>query len=77
MKRISKIASFVVALTLFSEQAIAQCVMCKAQAEAQWEEDGSGINTGILYIMAIPYIILFAVFHKQIIGFFKNWKNYN
>jgi hypothetical protein len=49
--------------------------MCKAQAEAQYEEDGSGINTGILYIMVIPYIILIAVFHKQIISFLKNWKN--
>lgn len=49
--------------------------MCKAQAESQWEEDGSGINMGILYIMTIPYIILFIVFRKQIIAFFKNWKN--
>lgn len=49
--------------------------MCKAQAESQWEEDGSGINSGILYIMTIPYIILIVVFHKQIIAFFKNWKN--
>jgi len=60
---------------LFSEELLAQCVMCKAQAEAQYEEDGSGINTGIIYIMVIPYIILFIVFHKQIIAFFKNWKN--
>ena len=49
--------------------------MCKAQAEAQYEEDGSGINSGILYIMVIPYIILFAVIHKQIFAFFRGWKN--
>ena len=54
---------------------MSQCVMCKATAEAQAEESGSGINAGILYIMAIPYIILFIVFHKKIIGLFKSLKN--
>jgi len=53
----------------------AQCVMCKATAEAQAEESGSGINAGIIYIMIIPYIILFIVFHKKIFGLFKSLKN--
>jgi len=52
----------------------AQCVMCKATAEAQAEESGSGINAGIIYIMIIPYIILFIVFHKKIFGLFKSLK---
>ncbi len=60
---------------MFIQELKAQCVMCKAQAEAQAEESGSGINSGIIYIMTIPYIILGIVFHKQIIAFFKNWKN--
>ncbi|HIP35961.1 MAG TPA: hypothetical protein EYG85_03810 [Crocinitomix sp.] len=54
---------------------IAQCVMCKAQAEAEWEESGSSINTGILYIMIIPYIILFIVFRKKIFKLFKDLKH--
>lgn len=58
-----------------SYNAVGQCVMCKAQAEAQAEEDGSSINSGIIYIMVIPYIILFIVFHKKIIGLFKSLKN--
>ena len=70
-----KIVLLVFSFLLFSSNLAGQCVMCKAQAEAQYEEDGSGINSGILYIMAIPYIILFAVFHKQIFSFFRNWKN--
>jgi len=57
------------------QNVMSQCVMCKATAEAQAEESGSGINAGILYIMAIPYIILFIVFHKKIIGLFKSLKN--
>lgn len=49
----------------------AQCVMCKAVAEDSAAEGavGRGINQGILYIMAVPYILL------GIIGFlvFKKW----
>ena len=54
---------------------MAQCVMCKAQAEAEAEESGSSINTGILYIMVIPYIILFIVFRKKIFKLFKDLKH--
>ena len=54
---------------------MAQCAMCKATAEFQAEEDGSGINTGIIYIMVIPYIILFIVFRKKIFVLFKSLKN--
>ena len=51
----------------------AQCAMCKANLESNMQEGGSigkGINKGILYLMTIPYILLFGV------GFFlyKNLK---
>lgn len=50
----------------------AQCVMCKAVAEdsAAAGAVGRGINQGILYIMAVPYILI------GIIGFLvvKKWK---
>ena len=50
----------------------AQCVMCKAVAEDSAAEGavGRGINQGILYIMAVPYILLGTI------GFliFKKWK---
>ena len=49
----------------------AQCVMCKAVAEDSAAEGavGRGINQGILYIMAVPYILL------GLIGYliFKKW----
>lgn len=54
---------------------LAQCSQCKAIAEQDAEDGGSSINTGILYIMIIPYIILFIVFRKKIFGLFKSLKN--
>ena len=46
----------------------AQCAMCKAAVEANLKGGGSagaGLNEGILYLMAMPYIaiLLFAVFY--------------
>lgn len=67
---------FLVLLIFFVQDLFGQCAMCKAVAEEEVAEDGaSGINTGILYIMIIPYIILFIVFRKKIFGFFKDLKN--
>ncbi len=43
----------------------AQCSMCKTQVEAsRTEKDGydfSGLNKGILYMAAIPYLLMGAV----------------
>lgn len=50
----------------------AQCVMCKAVAEDSAAEGavGRGINQGILYIMAVPYILLGTLGYL----IFKKWK---
>ena len=40
-----------------------QCAMCKAAVEANLKEGGSagaGLNQGIIYLMAMPYIALFV-----------------
>lgn len=56
----------------FLQDLFGQCAMCKAVAADEVEEEGAtGINVGILYIMVIPYIILFIVFRKKIVGFLK------
>ena len=41
-----------------------QCVMCKAVAEDSAADGGlgAGLNRGILYLMAVPYILLSALF---------------
>ena len=62
------IALFMLVLTMDAE---AQCVMCKAVAEDSAEDGslGCGLNSGILYLMGIPYAIMafFAwfVFRKR------------
>jgi hypothetical protein len=49
-------------LTIISNLSmLAQCAMCKAVTKSDLENGGSisnGINSGILYLMLIPYIIL-------------------
>lgn len=59
------------ALALFTWDLSAQCVMCKAVAEDSAADGslGRGLNSGILYLMAVPYLLMafFAwfVFRKR------------
>lgn len=49
---------------LVSQNVDAQCAMCKAVVEANLESGGSigaGLNDGILYLMAMPYISILVV----------------
>ena len=70
MKRLLPYAAAIVMLVLAMD-AEAQCVMCKAVAEdsAEGGSLGRGLNSGILYLMGIPYAIMafFAwfVFRKR------------
>ena len=48
---------------LFIMDAFAQCAMCKAAVEANLEagdDIGSGLNSGILYLMSMPYVAVFS-----------------
>ena len=59
--------SFLITL-VFQTKLSAQCAMCKAVVEANLKEGGSagaGLNEGILYLMAMPYIavLLFGIFY--------------
>ena len=61
------IFSFFIAL-VFQTRLSAQRAMCKAVVEANLKEGGSagaGLNEGILYLMAMPYIavLLFGIFY--------------
>tara|TARA_B100001758_G_C18395902_1_gene605892 strand:- start:85 stop:330 length:246 start_codon:yes stop_codon:yes gene_type:complete len=60
--RKSKILIFLI--YFFSNNIIlnAQCAMCKAVVETNLEnggKQGAGLNDGILYLMAMPYIAIF------------------
>lgn len=55
--------------------------MCRATAESDLDGGGSianGLNTGILYLMAVPYLILmlgaYFFFKKPIDAKIKAWK---
>lgn len=72
------------ALFLLPAEAWAQgCAMCKAVAASPSGSDvyggtqavGAGLNKGILFMMAIPYILLFIFFRKKIAGFVKEFRN--
>lgn len=48
----------IVILFLISKSSYAQCAMCKAVVEGGDSDMAEGINFGIIYLMAFPYLIL-------------------
>src|SRR5580658_2223920 len=64
---------------LFAVAAYSQCAMCKAAAESDLKNNpnslAKGLNTGILFLMVIPYIIVGIIFRKDSVQFFKNIGN--
>ena len=59
---------FLFTVLIFTKTINAQCAMCKAVVEANLKDGGSagaGLNDGILYLMAMPYIaiLIFAIFY--------------
>src|SRR5262245_41403351 len=45
------------------------CSMCKAVAE----ESGFDINPGIILLIIVPYALIFLIFRKKIVGFFREF----
>jgi high-affinity nickel permease len=82
IKKYIPYALFFAFVLLSNAQTFAQCAMCKTSVESDLKTGGSigtGLNTGILYLMAIPYIILmvggYFFFKKPIDAKIKAWKN--
>tara|TARA_B100000965_G_scaffold312734_1_gene272573 strand:- start:632 stop:853 length:222 start_codon:yes stop_codon:yes gene_type:complete len=56
-----KIKLFFLVSSLMNLASYGQCAMCKAVAESSQNSGSSianGLNTGILYLMIFPYILL-------------------
>ncbi len=79
-----KVISFLIVMLLLINKAniFAQCAMCKTTATSDLEAGGTiakGLNTGIFYLMAIPYVILmvggYFFFKKSVDAKVKAWKN--
>lgn len=71
-----KKAFFTVILLFFIHTTNAQCAMCRAVVESGRPEEAEGLNSGILYLMIFPYILVGALFfimiRHKIIGKKKN-----
>lgn len=53
----------VIIFALFPELVEAQCAMCRAALESEADNSqAEGINKGIIYLMAIPYILVLGLF---------------
>ncbi|MDO1502440.1 hypothetical protein Q2T40_20075 [Winogradskyella maritima] len=63
---------FIIILILsifFSQDAEAQCAMCRAVLESEeGQSTAEGVNNGIVYLMAIPYLVVagigYAIYRK-------------
>jgi len=59
-----------VLFVFFSELISAQCAMCKAVVESGDAEIAEGLNSGIIYLMAFPYILVGIAAYFL----FRKWK---
>ncbi|WP_456378641.1 hypothetical protein [Lutibacter sp.] len=53
----------VILLILASNIANAQCAMCKAVVESGDVSQAEGLNSGILYLMVFPYLLVGILFY--------------
>jgi hypothetical protein len=62
----------------FGGEMMAQCAMCKEAAASSLKNDPTGmarsLNSGILYLMAVPYLLLAFIFRKQIVSLYRKLK---
>jgi len=79
MGRYALLFLLVATASLLPAEAWAQgCAMCKAVAQGEGvfggeQAIGRGLNRGILFLMAVPYLLLFLLFRKRIVGFVKEF----
>jgi hypothetical protein len=66
----SRVYSIVLAVLfmVIDQVVLGQCSMCRAVVESDISGKGSGINNGIVYLMAFPYalvaILAFGIVYK-------------
>ena len=53
----------VVILIFITNYSNAQCAMCKAVVESGNASEAEGLNSGILYLMVFPYLLVGALFY--------------
>jgi len=71
-----KIAFVLMCVLSTSQVGDAQCPMCKISAESNLKDGGTagkGLNTGILYMFALPYLLVGSLGYL----WYRNKKNYD
>ncbi|WP_457611528.1 hypothetical protein [Lutibacter sp.] len=53
----------IIIFIIFTSSVDAQCAMCKAVVESSNASEAEGLNTGILYLMIFPYLLVGALFY--------------
>ena len=62
-----------VLILLITVDTQAQCAMCRAVLESEEGQTAAeGINNGIIYLMAIPYILIVGIGYAIYRKFYKN-----
>ncbi|NDV43303.1 hypothetical protein [Flagellimonas sediminis] len=60
----AKLLLILVLLFAFPSIVEAQCAMCRAVVESEAEGGtAEGINNGIVYLMAVPYVLIAGLFY--------------
>lgn len=55
---------FVFCLILVPADSYGQCAMCRAVLESEASGNAAeGVNNGIMYLMAIPYVLVAGIFY--------------
>ena len=78
MKRRGRRLLITVVAFFIPDMLLAQgCAMCKATVESATDTQrlGAGLNNGILLLMAVPYVLLFLLFRKKLLGFLKEFSS--
>ncbi len=79
MNRATRIVILIV-LAVYSTagSVMGQCAMCKQAASSSLDKDptslAKNLNTGILYLMAVPYILIAFIFRKQLLALWRSWR---
>jgi hypothetical protein len=69
------VASLILLVFFISGSLSAQCAMCKQAAESSLRSNPNSLarslNSGILYLMAVPYVLIGFIFRKQLAQLFR------
>ncbi|HEY9220998.1 MAG TPA: hypothetical protein VIO43_05395 [Lutibacter sp.] len=57
---------FTIGFLFLIQMANAQCAMCRAVVESGNPTEAEGLNSGILYLMVFPYVLVGALFYMII-----------